>query len=302
MTESTSDKSPAVVVEYEDLEIETASLTMQQAQELTKSIRDAAEVIWVLIARAHKGQAWKALGYDSWADYVKTEFDMSRSRSYQLLDQAKVIEAIKDAIPEGTEISVTESSARELKYVIAEAVPEIREKTAGLDPEEAVRVTQEILAKYEKARVEESGSSFTDDSETAGTTNAGVPDAFQEVLEDENSESVSIAGASSADILYTTETPEAESLDDPAPTAPAKMSPEDLAEIRKNVNAAHDIYSALAALASLPELLEKVIDIIPAEREAIINTNLPVAIANLEKFENLWNLKNIGTDSSPEAK
>lgn len=285
---------------YLGLEIETTPLTLAQAESLTKSIRDAAEVIWVLIARAHKGQAWKALGYESWADYVKTEFDMSRSRSYQLLDQAKVIAAIKDATPEGTDINVTESAARELKYVIQEAVPEIKEKTAGLEPEEAVRVTQEILAKYEAARQGTSEEAAAAEEEDYAQIMSAAPDLRTET-------SVSDSG-SVQEPVHSTSTPEAEEINEEKepvksesvqPTTP-KLANEELAEIRKNVNAAHDIYSALSALASLPNSLDKVIGIIPAERQTIVNTNLPVAISNLQNFADLWNSKENGTNNHPK--
>ena len=43
---------------------------------------------------AHDRRAWQALGYPTWEQYVKKEFNLSRSRSYQLLDRAKVTHAL----------------------------------------------------------------------------------------------------------------------------------------------------------------------------------------------------------------
>lgn len=284
--------------------ISDAPLTKTQAEELTRSIRDAAEVIWVLIARAHAGKAWKALGYDSWADYVQQEFNMSRSRSYQLLDQAKVIAAVSEAVPAGTDIAVTESSARELKYVIQEAVPEIREKTKGLEPEEAVKVTQEILAKYKNQQaatvqeepvgegdVEVSPANTEQEMtlEAPKVSNALGPLKPEIIENDDNS-----APFADFEDQSTTLHPAAPSPQVPAPPA---IDPEELARIRKNVNAAHDIYSALAALSSLPDNLEEVIDIIPKERGIIINKNMPTARENLERFSKKWLEANSQDDS-----
>lgn len=282
-------------VNYPDLvdgvHISDTPLTKSQAEDLTRSIRDAAEVIWVLIARAHAGKAWKALGYDSWAEYVQEEFNMSRSRSYQLLDQAKVISAVTSALPEGSEIAVTESSARELKYVIQEAVPEIREKTKGLEPEEAVKVTQEILARYQKQQEEAEQKSSDVPSEEPSVE--PVTEENPSSTENYSPETVStvndapeVDDASPKDL----DIEAAEAVEQPAPVTPPPpaIDPEELARIRKNVNAAHDIYSALAALASLPNNIDEVINIIPTERGMIINKNLPTAIDNLSVFRDKW--------------
>lgn len=291
----TSNKDISVgEVNYPDLvdgvHISDTPLSKSQAEDLTRSIRDAAEVIWVLIARAHAGKAWKALGYDSWAEYVQEEFNMSRSRSYQLLDQAKVISAVTNALPEGSEIAVTESSARELKYVIQEAVPEIREKTKGLEPEEAVKVTQEILARYKKEQEEAEQKSSEKVEEPAS-----VEPVDQNLSsEDINSQAEDLStGASPAIDEESTDALDSEVVETVEPPVPATppppaIDPEELARIRKNVNAAHDIYSALAALASLPDNLDEVINIIPTERGMIINKNLPTAIDNLSTFRDKW--------------
>src|SRR5690606_32505165 len=64
-----------------------------EARELTEKIKTTSNMLYVLIKRAHSGKAWAALGYDSFTDYVKEEFNYSRSYGYRLLDQANMIEA-----------------------------------------------------------------------------------------------------------------------------------------------------------------------------------------------------------------
>jgi hypothetical protein len=265
-------------------------LTRETATELTRSIRDAAEVIWVLIARAHAGKAWKALGYSNWAEYVNDEFNMSRSRSYQILDQAKVIAAINEATPQGAELSVSESSARDLKYVIQEAVPEIKEKTQGLPPEEAVAVTQEIIAKYENKQ------SDPEDEEAAlpETLNSDSKLAGNIETESFPTEGSALAAEVEAEVelnnQYDAQNEEESTLAVNTPEVPPKptMSQEELAAIRQSVNAAHDIYTALSALSSLPEDLEAIIKIIPEERKQTVSKNLEIAESKLSYFAELW--------------
>lgn len=271
-----------------DIAIDKTPLTSEQARQLTHSIRDASEVIWILIARAHAGKAWKAMGYDSWEEYVKSEFNMSRSRSYQLLDQAKVITAIEQAMPEGTQINLNEAAARELRTVLEEAVPEIRKATENLEGEEAIKVTEEILAKYR----EKAHASLDPVFDNEGEVN--LPDSL-----DSNSSLSSEMPASN--VLAGEEVREA------LPKLPPILQPEpnftlgeageanktasgqpDLAKIRRLVNAAHDIYSSLSALASLPEELDQVIGTIPEERKAMVENNLTLAKENLEKFDKIW--------------
>jgi hypothetical protein len=46
------------------------------ARELTERIREAAETVRELVLEAHDRNAWEALGYDSWQDYVGVELHL----------------------------------------------------------------------------------------------------------------------------------------------------------------------------------------------------------------------------------
>ena len=231
-------------------------LNQDQARSITDTIRNAVDVVWMLIARAHAGRAWSALGYESWADYVKEEFNMSRSRSYQLLDQARVVAEIEGAVPEGTVISITEAAARDLKGVLEEVVPEIRERTAGLDPEDASDVLAEIVEEQRERLREQQEAADDDDYEDGYLGGSGNGRGYSDRDEPEP--------------LY----------DD--------VDGVDVVAIRQAVNAAHDLYSSLSALAGLPDDLEDVVNIIPRERYPQIDENLAEAQENLERFANLW--------------
>lgn len=233
-------------------------LTTDQARKLTESIRNASEVLWVLIAQAHAGKAWQALGYETWEGYVKAEFDMSRSRSYQILDQARVIAAIEAAVPEGTRIQMSEAAARDLKGVLDEVVPSIRERTDGLEASEATIVLGEIVEEQRERLREERDAAYAnadEDDEPYYGTGSGTGNGTR-------------------------------------PAAPAPVYDDideiDVSRIRRNVNAAHDLYSSLSALASLPDELEEVVAIIPEERHAQIGANLAKARDNLARFAELW--------------
>lgn len=245
----------------------TAPLSPEEARQLTDTIRGAAEMLWMLIARAHAGKAWEALGFASWEAYVREEFDMSRSRSYQLLDQARVIAAIEAAVPEGTEVAISESAARDLKGVLDEVLPDLRDRTEGLPPDEASAVLDEIVEEQrERLREERAASAEEEDEEekyrgSGEYRGDGIP-----FSDDED------------DLIY-------DDVDDI-----------DTARIRRNVNAAHDIYAALAALSSLPEDLDEVIAIIPQERHAQIDGNLVKAQDRLAAFAELWNAIDVTDD------
>lgn len=139
-------------------------LNVDEAREITETIRSTTNVLYILIKRAHAGKAWEALGYSSFKEYVKEEFDMSRSYAYKLLNQATVIEAIQSVTPEGTEVYVTEHASRSLKNALPDLVAEIEERTDGLDPESATAIVQEAIEAEQQRKYEE--DSFDEDYDT----------------------------------------------------------------------------------------------------------------------------------------
>ena len=241
-------------------------LNADEARTLTDAIKSATEVLWVLIARAHAGKAWNALGYPTWEEYVRAEFDISRSRSYQLLDQGRVIREIEAAVPEGTEVHLSEAAARDLKGVLEEVVPEIRERTSGLEPDEASVVLDEIVEEQRERIREQRQAAQTD--------------------EDDFDDFDGYEGGSGD---YTGDGSRRRN-DAPAEVPPVYDEADDIdvVAIRRNVNAAHDIYSALSALAGLPDALDDVVAIIPRERVGQVTSNLASAQANLARFAALW--------------
>ncbi len=125
-------------IEYDGAEATLASppLTSDEAKEITESIKSASETLYVLIYRAHAGKAWEALGYQTFEDYVREEFDISRSRAYRLLSQASVIKEIEAAAPPGSVIRLKEKDAYQLRNMLDQILPEV-EKLAQQSSEDA---------------------------------------------------------------------------------------------------------------------------------------------------------------------
>lgn len=118
-------------------------LNKAQARALTERIRKHIDAAWADITAAYEGKAWKALGYSSWEAYVKAEFDMSRQRSYQLIDQGRVIAAVRESSGDlSTTVDISEREAREIKDVLPAVTAEIHKRVeAGEAPGKAVAET-----------------------------------------------------------------------------------------------------------------------------------------------------------------
>ncbi|MFD7291099.1 hypothetical protein [Streptomyces sp. NPDC059863] len=93
------------------------SLSEARAREMTARPRDAMDdvrrSVAVLAARicdAHAARVWLPLGHSSWESYCRAEFGISRAQAYRLLDVARALAAIHDAVAAGPETSRTRDS------------------------------------------------------------------------------------------------------------------------------------------------------------------------------------------------
>lgn len=142
------------VVDVETGEV-IVPLTKTQARRLTDDIKTTAGQLWVLLSEAHNRRAWAALGYDRWEDYVRVEFDMSRSRSYQILTQAEVVKAVAAAAGVvSTNVDISEGAARDLKPHLSAVLDEIEgaveeiEKNPKPAPDAVETAIQRTLNNY----------------------------------------------------------------------------------------------------------------------------------------------------------
>lgn len=123
--------------------------TVAQAQAITAAIKGTADRLWMLLEQAHDRRAWAALGYSTWEKYVTSEFNISRSRSYQILDLGHVTRAIESALPVGVDapVMLNERDARILKPHLDDVVQEIAERTDGVDdPQQVSQVITDVVA------------------------------------------------------------------------------------------------------------------------------------------------------------
>ncbi|MBB6011903.1 hypothetical protein HNR59_001248 [Aquamicrobium lusatiense] len=158
-------------------------LTKAEASALTERIRGHIDAAWADITKAYEGKAWKALGYSSWGDYVKAEFDMGRSRAYQLIDQGRVIRALSDAVGEkvSTFVDISEATAREIKADLPAVTAEIRERVEqGEAPETAVaEAVAAARAEKERQREERKAQQAEFDRQREQHVSA-LPDAIKQ--------------------------------------------------------------------------------------------------------------------------
>lgn len=98
-------------------------LTAEEARMLTTEIQRTSVRLWLLVTEAHDRVAHFALGYDSWDDYVRSEFKMSPSRSYQLLDTGHVMRELAIA---GVDIDAAAPPPARVVARVKDRLPEVR--------------------------------------------------------------------------------------------------------------------------------------------------------------------------------
>lgn len=127
-------------------------LDEHRARQLTDRIRQAADDLWALLLEAHEGRAWSALGYATWGAYVRTEFAMSRSRAYQLLDQATVVRDLTSVAGASTSVDITEAAARDLKPHLQVVKEAIRQAVENVPEERVAEIVAEVVEE-ERAKI-----------------------------------------------------------------------------------------------------------------------------------------------------
>ena len=249
-------------------------MTEQQALQITDAIKSAATATYILLAQAHKHKAHKALGYDTWADYVSTEFDMSAQRSYQLLNLSKIVEELDAVTPEGTIIKLTEAQARDIKSQLPLITEEISARTAGKDPKESSDIIDDVISEIreqKKADEKAAAQKEAEDSDAEDLANVEALEAQADALLEADKQNT-MTDTADGDYLEMT----VEGSDDMVPPS-VQM----------------DLYNfmvALTSLSSLPEP-EELIKYISESRAAEVEKQLEEAVAWLNRFQTLWEIR-----------
>ena len=103
-------------------------MTRDEARAVTEQIRGALLELWGLLLETYEGAAWSPLGYASWREYATTEFGISKSRAYQLLDLARVERALREAAG-CPDLKISEAEARDLKPCLEEVTGALQAAT-----------------------------------------------------------------------------------------------------------------------------------------------------------------------------
>lgn len=127
------------------------------ARDLTERIRAAAHTahrLCSLLVEAHERRAWVALGYSTWSEYVRTEFRLSRSRSYELLEHGRVVRALESATGLSGIPDISPYAAAQIKPHLDEVVQAIRARCRGLPPEGIARVADQVVREVRTRSIE----------------------------------------------------------------------------------------------------------------------------------------------------
>lgn len=106
-------------------ELTVSRLSLADARDLTNEVKADAAALWSKLLRLYEGEAHIALGYSSWGEYYEEEFGESGRRGYQLLEAARVINAIEPL--NNCSTPLTEAVARELAPVLREDPAKVEE-------------------------------------------------------------------------------------------------------------------------------------------------------------------------------
>lgn len=284
--EDTDASSEVVTIDPQEIH----ELSKEEAQELTEHIRSTADVLYVLVARAHAGKAHKALGYPNFGAYVKAEFNISRSRAYQLINQAEIINAIEHSTPDGTQIRLTELAARELKNYVDVLVPAVKEQTEGLTANEAGAVVEEIVNDFrEKSQQEKEAKELLDLSSNLSGDDFEIDfDDMPEFDMPEFGGEGGTGGGSPFDNMDDFDNLDGLLDDDKNTGAPVPgMEFDDPNTMREKIENVYAFYSALTALQNMGNV-DDIINSIQDARKEHINKSLPKAKEWLDHFYDVW--------------
>lgn len=237
-------------------------MTVEEAEEITQSIKSAATATYILLQRAHEEKAWKALGYDTWANYVEEEFKFSRARSYQILSQANVIREISESAD--VELYLTEKEAKILKKELPKITEKIKNETEGLSDEDRLKQANGIL----KEEIQHQMATDKDTYDESKDIDA--------MLAEDNDSDESYSGNNFTDGDYK------KGADKWGPTEENTISEVEEANFYiQNLGSTLSIFEALPKASSLTSLMDS------SEEEKIqMRNKVKYAISWLKEFEN----------------
>lgn len=255
--------------------VEDYEMSEDEAKNITEAIRSSATATYILLSQAHAHKAHKALGYETWADYVTAEFDITTQRSYQLLDLSRAVAMIEEVVPEGTSVKLTEAQARDIKRELPNITEQIALETQDQSPEEASESVDRIINDIREQKKSddkelENKKKKAEEAELEGYQ-AGLEAAADALLEaDQPSGLTDVAddGLVEVDI-------EGSGGDSISPEASMHL---------------YNFFNVLSSIGSLPDP-EDFVKLIPEDRREEVDRQLLEATGWLNRTQTLWELR-----------
>jgi len=142
---------------------QTPSFTAEAARVLTEEVKADAAALWSKLLRLYEGGAHKSLGYASWGAYYEAEFGESSRRGYQILEAARVVEALAP-VNHGS-VTPRERVARELAPVLSENPERVEEVWAEVVQLHGPEPTAAEVRTHVRARSEHSQAATPTDTQ-----------------------------------------------------------------------------------------------------------------------------------------
>jgi len=120
-------------------------LDARAARALTEKIKSAANNFSLLLLEAQERQAWVALGYRTWERYVRQEFGLSRTRSYELLDHGRLIRAIQATTGVSLIEDIPPYAARKVKPYFGQFIAGLKSRVEGKSAEEIPLIVSDVI-------------------------------------------------------------------------------------------------------------------------------------------------------------
>lgn len=266
-----------------------------RAREVTEAIKYAATATYALIYEAYQYKAHKALGYSNWGDYVKEEFQMSKSRSYQLISQAESIKQIEEAAPESTNFRLTEAQVRDLKSELPRITQTIQEETSGMSPEEAEGFIDDLLQQEREQAKADKEASDRKKAELEDAQGEGYQSALDDVANQMLGEGDGEIGPEEDNSVNTPKGGggfEPDSVNDFSDAADSGFYEAEVEGHGQSISSedALNLYNFFNMLSNLTELPEPddFIELISEDRKEEVDNQIIEAASWINKFVTLW--------------
>jgi len=125
-------------------------ITECEARKLTERIRTATRHVCLLLHEVHERRAWVPLGYSSWEQYVQGEFSISRTRSYELLDQANVILDLRRTAGMSELPDVSAYVALQIKPRLSLIKETLRQRVREANGENTIDIVAELVEEHRR--------------------------------------------------------------------------------------------------------------------------------------------------------